>query len=100
MLFTLNLDGLIQKLKHSGICCHIVRIYCGGFGYADDLTVVSPTHFGLRKMIEICEEYASEMDLLFNPKRLNYYVIILDVVYLCDALVDVVDTEMYLCNKL
>ena len=69
------MNGLIQKLKHSGIGCHIGRTYCGIFGYADDLAIVSPTLFGLRKMIEIFEEYASEMDLLFNTKSLNYYVI-------------------------
>ena len=74
MLFTLHLDGLIQKLKHSGIYCHISRTYCGVFDYADDMTIVPPTLFGLRQMTEICEEYASEMDLLFNPKSLNYYV--------------------------
>ena len=45
MLFTLYLDGLIQKLKHSGICCHIGGTYCGVFGYADDLAIVSPTLF-------------------------------------------------------
>ena len=89
MLFTLYLDGLIQKLKNSGIGCHIV----------------SSTHFGLRQMIEICEEYASEMDLLFNPKnpKLLCYNMLLDVkpvVYLCDAIVDVVDSEIYLGNKL
>ena len=52
-------------------------------------------------MIEICEEYASEMDLLFNQKKskLLCYNMLLDVkpvVYLCDAIVDVVDSEMYL----
>ena len=77
MLFTLYLDGLIQKLKHRGTGCHIGRTYCGVFDYVDDLAIVSPTLFDLRKMIEICEEYASEMDVLFNEKkRLNYYVII------------------------
>ena len=60
MLFTLYLDGLIQQLKHSGIGCHIGRTYCGVFGYADDRVIVSPTLFGLRQMIKICEEYASE----------------------------------------
>ena len=44
-------------------------------------------------MIEICEEYASEMDLFFNKKSLNYYVY-------CYATIDVVDSEMYLGNKL
>ena len=41
MLFTLYLDGLIQKLKHSGIGCHIGRTYCGVFGYADDLAIIT-----------------------------------------------------------
>ena len=70
MLFTLYLDGLIQKLKHSGIGCHIGLTYCGVFGYADDLVIVSSTLFGQRPMIKICEEYVSEMDLLFNPKKI------------------------------
>ena len=50
-------------------------------GYADDLAISSPTHFGLRQMIEICEEYASEMDLLFNTKKsqLLSYNMLLDV---------------------
>ena len=105
MLFTLYMDGLIQKLKHSGIGCHIGRTYCGVFGYADDLAIVSPTLFGLRQIIEICEEYASDMDLLFNPKKFKLlcYNMLLDVkpvVYLCDAIVDVVYSEMYLGNKL
>ena len=69
MLFTLYLDGLIQKLKHSGIGCHIGRTYCGVFGYADDLAIVSPTLFSLRQIIEICAEYESEMDSLFNQKK-------------------------------
>ena len=76
MLFTLYLDGLIEKLKHIDIGCHISITYCGVFCYADDLAIVSPTHFGLSQIIEICKEYASEMDLLFNQKSLNYYVII------------------------
>ena len=29
VLFTVYLDGLIQKLKHSSIGCHIDRTYCG-----------------------------------------------------------------------
>ena len=37
MIFTLYMDVLIQKLKLSGIGCHIGRTYCVVFGYADDL---------------------------------------------------------------
>ena len=56
-------------------------------------------------MIGICEEYVSEVDILINPKKskLLCYIMLLyvkPVVYLCDAIVDVVDSEMYLGNKL
>ena len=56
-------------------------------------------------MIEICEDYASEMDLLFNPNKskllcYNMLLYVKSVVYLCDDIVDVVDSEMYLGNKL
>ena len=40
VLFTLYLDGLIQKLNHSGIGCHIGRTYCGVFVNVDDLAIV------------------------------------------------------------
>ena len=96
MLFTLYLDGLIQKLKHCGIGCHIGRTYCGVFGYADDLAIVSPTLFGLRQMIEISEEYHQKSKLLCYNRLLDVKY----VVYLCDAIVDVVDSEMYLGNTL
>ena len=52
------LDELKQKPNHSGQDCHIGRTYSGVFGYADDLAIVSPTLFGLRQIIAICEEYA------------------------------------------
>ena len=101
MLFTLYLDGFILKLMHSGTGCHISITYCGVFVYADDLAIVLHTLFGPRQMIEICEEYTSEMDLTLNQKKFKT-IMLLDVkpVYLCDSLVDVVDSEMYVGNKL
>ena len=65
ILFIIYLDGLMQRLK-LGIDCHIGRAYCGVFGYADDLALVSPTLFGLSQMIKICEECAIAFDILFK----------------------------------
>ena len=49
---------------------------------------------GLRQMIEICEEYASED--YSTQKSLNHYVIRCKTCLLCDAIVDVVVSEVYL----
>ena len=67
-LFTLYIDGLLKRLKSAGIGCHVGLTYAGAFGYADDIALVAPSISGLRKMISICEVYAEEYHILFNPK--------------------------------
>ena len=39
------------------------------FGYADDIVILSPTCKGLKLMIKICEDYADEYKILFNPDK-------------------------------
>ena len=53
MLFTVYFDGLIRRLEAKGIGCFIGRRYCGVFGYADNLALVSPTIHGLKEMIVV-----------------------------------------------
>ena len=43
--------------------------YAGALAYADDITLKSPSMTGLRKMSSICEQYASEYDILFNRSK-------------------------------
>ena len=45
--------------------------YFGVLGYADDLTLLSPSVNALSKMVgrPICEEYAKEYDIVFNCKK-------------------------------
>ncbi len=49
-LFGVYIDGMLHQLKESGIGCHIGDVYCGGLGYADDLTLLVPT---VRKMVYV-----------------------------------------------
>ena len=58
ILFPIYIDSLSQKLKDSGIGCHVGRTFAGDFCYANDLALVSPSLSGLRQMIQICEQYA------------------------------------------
>ena len=85
MLFTVYFDGLIRRLEAKGIGCFIGRRYCGVFGYADDLALVSPTIHGLKEMIK--------------KSKLMCYNMLLDtkpIIKLCNQLVQVVDSEVYL----
>ena len=100
ILQCINFDGLIRRLEDKGIGCFIGRRYCGVFGYADDLALVSPTIHGLKEMIKICEDYDCELDIMFNPKKskLMCYNMLSDtkpVIKLCNQLVQVVDSEVY-----
>ena len=69
VLFAVYTDGLLLRLQESGIGCHMGGHYGGALAYADDITLISPSMTGLRKMSSICEQFASEYDILFKPIR-------------------------------
>jgi len=37
--------------------------------YADDIVLLSPSCFGLRKLIAICESFGIKWDIKFNPLK-------------------------------
>ena len=68
-LFTVYIDGLLQKLKHAGIGCFVGRSYAGAFRYTDDLASLAPSLSSIRKMILTCEKYAEEFSIICNPGK-------------------------------
>ena len=66
ILFCLYIDELLCELRCSGFGCNVGNTYCGCLGYADDITLLSPSVFGLQKLINICENYAKKYDIQFN----------------------------------
>jgi hypothetical protein len=69
VLFAIYIDGLLTKLKFSGYGCQVGNEYVGALSYADDVTLLCPTIFGLNKMVEIAEQYASEFSIVFNGSK-------------------------------
>ena len=69
LLFSVYIDDLLAELKKSGLGCYIGNRFYGALGYADDIVLLCPTKEGLRQMIEICEKYALNHDILFNGKK-------------------------------
>ena len=69
ILFGIYIDELLYRLKHSGFGCKIGHQYYGALGYADDLSLVAPSLYGLNKMCNIALEYAKEYDIKFNPSK-------------------------------
>ena len=74
VLFVNYVDELLKRLKSSGFGCHVGHVYCGSIGYADDVTLLAPSKWALKKMLQICDEYALEFSMLFNPVKSKYMV--------------------------
>ena len=67
-LFNVYTDDLSILLDQSGVGCHYLASL-NHLYYADDMVILSPTPFGLQKLLNICSEYAKDHDILFNTKK-------------------------------
>ena len=98
ILFTVYIDGVLQKLRHTGIGCFVGCTYAGAFGYAYDLVLLAHILSNPRKMIRICEKYAEEFSKLFHSgksKILCYKLPTYPVlcIKLCGEVVEIVSNE-------
>ena len=66
ILFSVYLDDLLKDLRKLGLGCHIGGIWFGAFGYADDLILLAPNRDVLQRMLQICEVYAADHNLVFS----------------------------------
>ncbi len=69
LLFSVYLNPLMQSLNRGKLGCYMGAICCNAFAYADDIVILSPTCNALRKMVRICEQYAIQFSLSFNPNK-------------------------------
>ena len=73
-LFALYIDPLLKKLNSSKQGCHIGHLAANAFGYADDIVLLTPSCEALKNLIKICENFAVEYKLNFNPKKCKILV--------------------------
>ena len=69
ILFTAYIDELMQQLSSLGISCHWKELFAGCLCYADDLALLAPSAYALRRMLKICSEFAAERNLVFNASQ-------------------------------
>ena len=62
-------------LHDLGLGCHVVPIFAGFFGYADDVALVTPILYAMDTIIKVGEIFADKIGLLFNllKSKLLYY---------------------------
>ena len=62
------IDRLLVTFKNSGIGCHINGTYMGTLSYVDDITLSCPSVQGLKTMMNICSDLATNNFITFNAK--------------------------------
>ena len=68
-------DDLSNRLSKSNNGCSIDNLSINHIYYADDLCLMAPSAKGLQNMLDICEKYGQEYDILYNPVRLNVWLL-------------------------
>ena len=80
-----------------------VLTYAGAFGYADDIALVAPSLYCLKKMISICETFANKYSISFNPSKSKLLCFNVDSsnvapVFIIGKRVEVVQSDVHLGN--
>ena len=69
ILFAVYIDVLLERLEDAGYGCYVGHEYMGALGSADDLALLAPTLYALKKMFEISEKFGKEYDVLYNADK-------------------------------
>ena len=56
-------------MRQRNIGCKIGNKFLGVFGYSDDLTLLCPTLSGLQEMLNVCEDFSKDYNILFNASK-------------------------------
>jgi len=56
-------------LNNTNIGGHVNGSRCNHISYADDLCLISISSAGMQTLLNICEEYGSKHDIMYNNKK-------------------------------
>ena len=73
--FALYMHDLIGNLKASGFGCKVIQIVIACLFFADDIALLSPSRYGLQKLLNICSAYCDRFCLDFNIKKSKIMII-------------------------
>ena len=53
----------------ANVGCYVGTLFTGELAYADDIVLLAATASAMRKMLQICDEYAAEFSISFNANK-------------------------------
>ena len=75
VLFCIYIDILLVALAKAGVGCFIGKNFVGALAYADDIVLLAPSPTALHKMLQICDEFATDYSIVFNAQKSKCLVI-------------------------
>ena len=69
------MHDLIELLQDSGYGCYVIMMCLACIFFADDIVLLSPSRFGLQKLLNICFKYCSKFCLNFNVKKSKVMIV-------------------------
>ena len=103
-LFCVYFDKISQQLNGVKIGCKLRNLLINHLFYADDLCIFSPSSRGLQKLLDICFECGSDLDIIFNElkckimvfKAKTYQKCPVPNFYIGDAILEICSSYKYL----
>ena len=68
-LFNVYINCLLDAITQSGIGCRVGIHASNVIAYADDIVIMSPSLMGLQRLLNICNDFASNLKLKFNLSK-------------------------------
>lgn len=68
-LFSVYMDNLSKLLSRANLGCHVGETCINNINFADDIALLATSISGLKTLLAICEAYAAEHSIIFNPKK-------------------------------
>ena len=68
-LFNVFIEELSSRLRDAKVGCHMNGISMNHLNYADDAVMLAPSVSALQTLINICDHFANEYDMIYNVKK-------------------------------
>jgi len=75
VVFCIYIDNLLVQLLKSGFGCYIGNTFVGALAYADGIVLVAPSASAMRRLLSICDDFASKYSYSFNATKSKCMVI-------------------------
>ena len=69
ILFNLFIEDLSQRLLDTRVGCYMNHVCFNHINYADDCVLLAPSVPALQILINVCNSYASQFDMIYNCKK-------------------------------